>query len=200
MFPKRGWFLLALLLGFIGLMVWLGPFERTLGGNVRVVYLHGAWVWTALIGFGAAAAAGAIGLILQKRDWLRYSKALGQSGAFFWLTYLPLSLWAMQTNWNGLFLLEPRWRLAIQFALVALLLQSAIFILDSPRLTGLINIGYFSGLLWALNRTEQVMHPPSPIFNSGSSRIQFYFLLLLLLCLLAGGLISRGLLSLQAGE
>lgn len=33
----------------------LGPLERTLGAAIRIVYLHGAWVWTAKIIFGLAA-------------------------------------------------------------------------------------------------------------------------------------------------
>ena len=35
------WFLLALLL--VAGLTAIGPEERTLGENVRVVYLHGAW-------------------------------------------------------------------------------------------------------------------------------------------------------------
>ncbi|MFP3854088.1 MAG: hypothetical protein ACLFWD_07320 [Anaerolineales bacterium] len=192
MFPKRRWLLLALLLALIGLTVRLGPFEQILG-------LHGTWVWTALIGLGAAAGIGGIGLILQKTRWLHCSRGFGQSSAQFWISLLPLSFWAMHTNWNWPFLLEPHWQLGVQIALVAVLLQSAILRSHAPRLIGLVNISCFFGLLWALSRTEQPMHPPSPILNSGSSRIHLYFIFLLLLCLLAGGLISRDLLSLQAG-
>jgi len=100
----------------------LGPAEKSLGANVRVVYLHGAWVWAALACFLAAAVLGAIGLILRGESLHRWSRALGRSGLFFWITYLPISMWAMQTNWNGLFLAEPRWRLAIVFAVGGLLL------------------------------------------------------------------------------
>ena len=41
------WFALTLLA--ILAMTALGPAERSLGTNVRAVYLHGAWVWAALI-------------------------------------------------------------------------------------------------------------------------------------------------------
>ena len=47
--------LFLLMLVFIIALVSLGPSEESLGSNVRLVYLHGAWVWTALIGFAAAA-------------------------------------------------------------------------------------------------------------------------------------------------
>ncbi len=40
----------------------LAPSERFPGSGTRLVYLHGAWVRTALIGLGAASLAGAAGL------------------------------------------------------------------------------------------------------------------------------------------
>ncbi|MGB5843852.1 MAG: hypothetical protein WBG94_05370, partial [Anaerolineales bacterium] len=95
----------------------LGPAEKSLGTNVRVVYLHGAWVWAALICIFAAAAVGLVGLITRRNAAHYWSLALGRTGLVFWITYLPLSLWAMQTNWNGLFLSEPRWRVAMIFAI-----------------------------------------------------------------------------------
>ena len=97
-------------------MAFLGPEEKSLGANVRIVYLHGAWVLTAEIAFFAAALAGLFGLILRKDIFHAWSAALGRTGIIFWVTYLPLSLFAMQSNWNGLFLAEPRFRLAMMFA------------------------------------------------------------------------------------
>ncbi len=32
-------------LTLIALVVWLAPLERTLGARIRLIYLHGAWVW-----------------------------------------------------------------------------------------------------------------------------------------------------------
>ncbi len=182
--------LFVLLLIVVAGLMELGPPERTLGVNVRVVYLHGAWVWTALLGFAASALAGLIGLWRRGR-WPQRSVAIGQAAAFFWVTYLPLSLWAMQTNWNGLFLQEPRWRVGLDFAIIALLLQGAILLFDRPRLAGALNAGFFAALAWTLSRTEQVMHPPSPIASSGSSSIRGFFALLVLACLLAAWQLVR---------
>ncbi len=78
---------------------------------------------TAEVAFIAAALAGLLGLILHREIFHAWSAALGRTGIVFWLTYLPLSLIAMQTNWNGLFLAEPRFRLAIIFAVTGVLLQ-----------------------------------------------------------------------------
>ncbi|MES0342546.1 MAG: hypothetical protein ABUK16_00350 [Anaerolineales bacterium] len=176
-------FLLTLIV--IAVASLFGPAERSLGTNVRLVYIHGAWVWTALIAFGAAAVAGIMGWLLSSQSLHTWSRALGQAGLFFWITYLPLSLWTMQANWNGLYLTEPRFRFAIDFAVIGILLQLAILILKKPRYTSLINMGYFAALWFSLARTEQVMHPPSPILSSNSLEIQFFFFILLGLCVFA---------------
>ncbi len=177
------WFALALV-GVVALAV-LGPAEKSLGANVRVVYVHGAWVWAALASFLAAAVSGLAGLILRRERLNGWSRALGRTGLFFWITYIPVSLWAMQTNWNGLFLAEPRWRLAIVFAVVGLLFQAGAALLAAPAWASGVNIVYFASLLLALTNTQDVMHPASPIITSDSWRIQIFFAGLLSLTLLA---------------
>lgn len=174
----------VLLFLLIGLTTLLGPSERSLGDNVRLVYLHGAWVWTAIIAFIAAAGAGLAGFLLRKAAWHAWSFALGQTGLLFWISYLPLSMWTMQANWNGLYLAEPRWRIALHYALIGLLLQGGLLLLRRARLASLSNILYLAALLWSLSRAEQVMHPPSPIMGSDSTTIQLYFFGLTGLCLI----------------
>ena len=186
--PSLKLFLFAIIV--IAVASLFGPAERSLGTNVRLVYIHGAWVWTALIAFGAAAAVGLMGWLLSRQSLHIWSSALGQAGIFFWITYLPLSLWTMQANWNGLYLTEPRFRFAIDFAVIGILLQLAILILRKPRITSLINMGYFAALWFTLSRTTQVMHPSSPILSSNSLEIQLFFSALLGLCIIALWLLS----------
>jgi len=183
------WLLVCILL--IVLVTSLGPAERSLGVNVRVVYLHGAWVWAAMTGFVLAALVGLGALLVGRAGWYSWSAALGRAGLFFWITYLPISLWAMQTNWNGLFLAEPRWRLAAVFAVTGLLLQAGLAVIRRPKFYAWGNIGYAAALLVMLRLTEDVLHPDSPIFSSDSTRIQVYFLLLLVLTLAAGWQLAR---------
>lgn len=190
------WFVLNLLV--ILVVTALGPAEKSLGTNVRVVYLHGAWVWAALFCFLAAAVSGIVGLIWRRENVNLWSLALGRTGLIFWITYLPLSLWAMQTNWNGLFLSEPRWRVAMVFAIGGLLMQVGITMLENPAWASAFNLVYMLILAYVLQSTDQVMHPGSPIFGSGALRIQFYFLLLLVLTLLAAFQLSRMLYRLKS--
>jgi len=195
------------LLAIIAIISLLGPEDAALGANVRIVYLHGAWVLTAEVALFAAAIAGLIGLLahlistLKPREegFHRWSAALGRTGLVFWVTYLPLSLWAMQSNWNGLFLAEPRFRLALTFAIVGVLLQVGLWIIRLPWLTSLANILFIIVLRAVFATASNVMHPPpSPIFNSGNWAIIGFFLLLNLLTLSAAYFLTRWFLSLDS--
>lgn len=181
----------ALLMGILFILSALGPPERSLGRSVRWVYLHGAWVWTALVGFAVAGVLGAVGLAARRRRLQSWSRSLGLAATFFWVTYLPISLWTMRMNWNGLFLDEPRWRIGVNFAVIGLLFQLASLITQSRALASGLNVAFLLALGYSLGRAEQVMHPPSPITSSGSALIQGFFALMLATCLLAGWQLAR---------
>jgi len=176
----------------IALLALFGPEDRSLGANVRIVYLHGAWVLAAELAFVAAALAGFVALITRRAVFHQWSAALGRTGIIFWVTYLPLSLWAMQSNWNGLFLAEPRFRLAAIFAVTGILLQIGLWLVNTDWITSLANILFIVLLRIVFSTAENVMHPPpSPIFNSGNFAIIGFFLALIVLALLASYFLTR---------
>ena len=191
--PLVLFFITVLLIAILALF---GPEEQSLGSNVRLVYLHGAWVLTAEIAFIAAALTGLLGLLLQRDLFHTWSAALGRTGIMFWLTYLPLSLFAMQANWNGLFLAEPRFRLAMIFAITGILLQLGLWVFNLPWLTSLGNIFYIITLRVIFAAAENIMHPPpSPIFKSGNYTIIGFFIGLNLLAWLAAFFLTRFMLT-----
>lgn len=180
----------------IALLALFGPEERSLGANVRIVYLHGAWVLTAELAFLAAGLAGLVGLLTRREIFHNWSAALGRTGIIFWVTYLPLSLWAMQSNWNGLFLSEPRFRLAAIFAVTGVLLQIGLWIINIHWVTSLANLLFIIVLRVVFSTAENIMHPPpSPIFNSGNYAIIGFFVALIVLTLVAGYFLTKGFLS-----
>jgi len=182
----------------IALLALFGPEEKSLGANVRIVYLHGAWVLTAELAFLAAGLAGLVALITRRATFHKWSAALGRTGIFFWVAYLPLSLWAMESNWNGLFLSEPRFRLTAIFAVTGILLQIGLWIINVDWVTSLANLIYIIVLRVIFSRAENIMHPPpSPIFNSGNYMIIGFFLALILLSVMAAYFLTRGFLNLQ---
>jgi hypothetical protein len=185
----------------IALLTLFGPEEKSLGANVRIVYLHGAWVMAAEAAFIAAALAGLLGLVLRKDIFHAWSAALGRTGILFWISYLPLSMFAMQTNWNGLFLAEPRFRLAIIFAVTGILLQIGLWLFSISWLTSFANILYIIALRVIFATAQNVMHPPpSPIFSSGLWNVIAFFVGLNIFAWIAGYFLTRFFLTLEKSE
>jgi len=184
------WFILAVLTT-AGLTA-VGPQEASLGENIRIVTLHGAWVLTAEVALGLAALAGLFGILSRRIGLQRWSAALGRTGVFFWVVSLPLSLWAMQTNWNGLFLSEPRFRASVVLAATGILLQVGVTLLAKPAFTSTINVLFYVALQISLSRAGYVLHPPpSPIFGSGILSIELFFIGIIFLTMAAAYFMTR---------
>ncbi len=178
----------------IAVLALFGPEEDSLGSNVKIVYLHGAWVLAAEVAFAAAALVGLLALILRRERLHQWSAALGRTGIVFWLSYLPLSLWAMEANWNGLFLAEPRFRLALIFAITGTLLQIGLWLIDVDWITSLANIVFIVVLRVVFSTASNIMHPPpSPIFNSGTVEYHYFLCIVEYFCLAGGFLSNKGL-------
>ena len=183
------WFVIALIAAL--LVAAFAPLEKTLGMNARIVYFHGAWVWAAMLAFLAAALTGLGGLVLQRAELNERSRALGRAGLCFWITFLPMSLYVMQANWNGLFLDEPRFRVPLNLAIVSLLLQVGLSFIPEVRWTSLANIAFAAAFFASMNAVQAVLHPESPIFQPGAGDIRLFFVFLLVLLSLAAWQLAR---------
>jgi hypothetical protein len=178
-------FLITMLI--IALLMAIGPVEKTLGANIRLVLLHGAWVWTGKVAFGLASLLSIAAIIRAKQPvWFNLSRASAYTGLFFWLTYLPMSLIVMQLNWGGLFFDEPRWRIPFLFGVVAVLLQVGLWLFSNRWITIAGNFIFGIALWWQLGSIQNILHPDMPVAQSNSSNIQLYFVLLVILALLFG--------------
>lgn len=185
------WFIIGLLaaIGFSA----LAPLEKTLGTNARLVYFHGAWVWAALLALAAAALAGLAGLLTRKQRLHVWSRAFGWTGLFFWISFLPMSLFVMQANWNGLFLQEPRFRVPLNLAIVGLLLQIGLRLLPGIHWNSIGNLAFGLLVFASMSSMDTIMHPESPVFNSDARSIQVYFIVILILLAFTAFQLARGL-------
>ncbi len=187
-YTQRPWLLLATL-AFIILLTLLGPSEKTLGANLKLVLLHGAWVWAGKVAFAVSSLSALVFLFLflrtkkQSESWLNSTRASAYTALFFWFTYLPMSLVVMQLNWGGFFFDEPRWKIPFLFGIVALLIQGAFLLFDYPLITSIGNLIYGIVLWWTLGISDNVLHPNSPVAQSNSGNIQLYFIGLMLVTL-----------------
>jgi len=174
----------------IVLVTALAPLEKTLGTSARIVYLHGAWVWSAMITILAAGAVGLVALSARREVLHAWSRALGRAGIVLWVTFLPMSLYVMQVSWNGIYLDEPRFRIPFNFAVVGTLLQVGLSFFK-PVWTSLANLLYGAALFLAMRSVETILHPDAPILNTESRGIQIFFAVLVILINLLAWQIAR---------
>jgi hypothetical protein len=100
-----------------------------------------------------------------------------------------------------LFLAEPRFRLAMIFAVTGVLLQLGLWLFNIPWLTSLANILYIIALRVIFAMAQNIMHPPpSPIFNSGLWNVIAFFVGLNLFSWLAAYFLTRFFLNLKTSE
>ena len=191
------WASIAILLALTGLVALTAPEEQTLGGpNARLVYFHGALVWASLLTWFLAAGAGLIGLLRRDGRFHAVSKVLGRVGLLWWALYIPVSIlaanatWANNT-WNLTFLMEPRFQVAFQMIALMLVAQAVVLFSNHPAAPSVTNLIVVAIMVLLLNVTDRVLHPPAPIRDTESLRIQLAFAVMTLLLLLAGFQIAR---------
>lgn len=177
------------------------PQEKTLGSSIRLIYFHGAWVWTGILLFAGAGLLGLAATIWKKESLYAWCRAAGLAGLFYWLTYLPMSLWVMKASWGGFYFDEPRWRVPFTFAIVGTLLQLGLWLMNNKRITAIANTLFAVALLFSLASLTSILHPESPILQSDSGLIKILFLLLFTVSF-AGGIALAAVIQswLKAGE
>ena len=175
-------------------LAWAAPNDVTLKGTSKVVYVHGALVWAALLTLTAAGGVGLAALAMMpfKRDPAMHvwALALGRTGLLFWVAYIPVSTLASRMAWNAVFLAEPRYTTAFRVLAVAVIVQAIVFVFNRPALSSGLHV-VLTVVLWALLlTTPSVLHPDNPILRSVPS-IQFFFGLMVLACGVAALQVAR---------
>ena len=181
---------------------WAAPNDVTLRGTSKVVYIHGALVWTSMLTLTAAGGVGlaALATMLLKRDnaMHAWALALGRTGLIFWIAYIPVSMLASRMAWNAVFLAEPRYTTAFRVLAVAIIVQVIVFLFNRPAISSGLHVVQ-AVVLWAmLLTTPSVLHPDNPILRSVPS-IQFFFGLMILACGMAALQVARLISSFMPG-
>lgn len=181
-------------LGLIALLatwVLLAPAESRLGNLVKLVYVHGALVWTGLLAFTVAGLLGLVALVVRRPTWYRGTQAAGLAALIVWGVYVLSAMavtgltWGQLIAWN-----EPRVRATGLIFLAAIVLFVVARLVDQDDFTAAVNL-VMGVVPWILVRqADAIRHPVDPIGGSGSATIQgFYFLIVVTVALLAGTLI-----------
>ena len=174
-------FLAVGLLGLLALWIALAPAEARLGNVIKLVYVHGALVWTGLATFSAAGALGLAALVLRRPVWYQGTRAAGLAAIIVWIAYVISSMavtgltWGQVVAWN-----EPRVRATALILGAAILLSLVSRLIDHPDFTAAVNL--MMGIVpWiVVQQAGVIRHPVDPIGGSESTAIQSYYLLIVL--------------------
>jgi hypothetical protein len=182
-----GGLLLLLLVG-----VALAPAEARLGNLVKLVYVHGALVWTGLLSFTVAGLLGLVALAVRRPVLYRGTRAAGTAALIVWICYVISSMavtaltWGQLIAWN-----EPRVRATGLILVAAVVLDIVVWLVDHDGFTAIVNM--IMGVVpWIVVRQAGVIrHPVDPIGGSESAAIQgFYLLIVITVAALATTLIT----------
>ncbi len=163
------------------LVIWvlLSPSDTRLGDLVKLVYVHGALVWTGLLTFSVAGLLGLVALVARRSIWYRGTQSAGLAALVVWCVYVISAMavtgltWGQVVAWH-----EPRVQATGLILVAALLLFGVTRLVKQRDFTALVNL--IMGIVpWVLvRRAEVIRHPVDPIGGSGSAAIQNYYWLI----------------------
>jgi hypothetical protein len=175
--------ILPLVAAGLGLLLLVGvlfaPAEARLGNLVKLVYVHGALVWTGLLMFTVAGILGLVALVVRRPVWYRGTQAAGTAALIVWIAYVISSIavtgltWGQLIAWN-----EPRVRATGLILVAAVVLAIVARLVDHDDFAAVVNT--MMGVVpWVVVRQAGVIrHPVDPIRESGSAAIQGFYLLI----------------------
>ena len=177
------------------LLVWvvLAPSESRLGGLVKLVFVHGALVWSGLLAFTLAGVLGLVSLAVshllgslvpalrRAQVWYRGTEAAGLAALIIWVATVISSMavtgltWGQLIAWN-----EPRVQATGSILLAALALLIVARLVANRDFTAVVSV--LMGIVpWILvQRAGVIRHPVDPIGESDSTSIQIFYVLILL--------------------
>lgn len=168
-------------------VLYIAPAEATLGQGVKLVFLHGALILTGMLGLAVAGLIGLATAITGRDDAGRWALTVGWVAFGMYLAGVATSIPAEIANWGGVYLAEPRMKVAANALALGLIALVANHLLTHTRVKGGLLAAFALYLGWATSTAPMVLHPDNPIGSSPSRAIQFSFAALLVVCVAAAG-------------
>ena len=184
------WPLFAGLLILLAVLLWLSPAEQTLGQAVKLVYLHGTLVRTAMIVFAISLPINLLALIRPQKNWATWGKAFVWGAATIWLAHTLFSMVTTYITWGiAIAWFEPRTRFTFAVAGASVIFVAAAHFVNNTRFSSL-SFTVLGGLILSLlPRLGIIQHPLDPIGTSTSDAIRAFYAAILVITLILGGLL-----------
>jgi hypothetical protein len=180
------WGALAALLLAGGAVVIFAPLERTLGGAVRLVYVHVALSRAGMFGFVAVGLVGLIVLAVADGRLAGWMAAAGWAALALYGAGFAVSIGAQIASWGGIAWREPRVLAAANVLAAAVIVQLVAVLLPWLRARGALRALFGLYQLWTSARAPNILHPGAAISGSESAAIRSVGVLLLVIALALG--------------
>ncbi len=183
--------LFAGLMILLGILLWLSPAEKTLGNTVKLVYLHGALVRTAILLMAVSLLFNLPALFSRRSAWHQWGQAIIWAAVGIWLVHTLVSMITTHAAW-GVYIAwyEPRTRFTFAAAGVGILVLAVAHLVDSPKFSAAAFTVLAVLVMGLVPLLGLVQHPLNPIGTSTSQAIKGYYAAILVTCALLGGLLS----------
>jgi hypothetical protein len=158
---------------FIGIvLIWFSPVDSQLGPALKLVYLHGALIFTGLFLF---AALGFVGIISLFRNSLRNLLFdIGRTAIIFWVSAAIVGNIASELTWGGIYWNEPRLKVIIIIFIISLSVYFISTAYDNDKIKSILGIALSSLVFLLILGAGKIMHPVNP-FGAADSSIRFFF-------------------------
>ncbi len=176
---------ICVLAAAVGVILWIAPAEKTLGSNIKPVYLHVALIWAGMLLLYIAGGLGLWITLFPESRLLLWMKRVGLVSFAFLAASMLVSFVAQKMAWGGIAWNEPRMAAMLKILAFAVVVQVVNSWAVSPRLQGVLNVLLAGVVYWLIAASPLQLHPRDPIGTSSSTAIRFTFFGLFVLCGLA---------------
>lgn len=165
--------------------LWLIPAEQTLGGIIKVIFLHGALVEVGLIIFLLGGLVGLAYVIWRTDRLAQWGAALQKTGVILWIVYALASMFSTKLAWGQWIAWdEPRVRASAMVLGLAIACLLFSWWVGSHLFTALANVAVTGVSFYLIKGASLLRHPFDPIGTSSSDTYRLYFGVLMLIVLL----------------
>ncbi|RJQ32108.1 MAG: hypothetical protein C4562_03515 [Actinobacteria bacterium] len=168
----------AILFFAIGIIIIIcAPAEQTLGQWVKLVYFHGALIWSTILVFSLSGILGIIFLVTNKLFIFNWAKKSELIAVILLAINLALSSVTMKIIWNAVLFTEPRFKYNVLILLFSSLILSFTYLIDVDKLSAVM-YSIIAGLYWSMIiLVGRAFHPASAISSSSNLTIKLSFFL-----------------------
>jgi hypothetical protein len=171
--------IVTLLIGIV--LIYFSPLDSQLGPVLKLVYLHGALIFTGLFLF---AALGFVSIASIFRNSLRdLLLDIERTALVFWLSAAIVGNIASELAWGGIYWNEPRLKVIIIISLISLSIYFISTAYDNYKIRSILGIALSSLVFLLIQGAGKIMHPDNP-FGASESSIWFFFGIITLVSLI----------------